>query len=273
MAEVDISLNAEMTARRGIAPGLAVFRVRPDGWEVGEFLPGQFAVLGLPGRAPRCPEADPEEPPSPPDKLIRRAYSIASSSMKRQYLEFYIALVESGVLTPRLFALRPGDRLWLGRKFTGMFTLDRVAEDRNLVLIATGTGLAPYISMLRSRLLHARRGKVAVLHGARHSWDLGYRAELALIEREHGGFVYIPGITRPDEEETPWSGETGRIQDIWSRDPIRERWGFSPSREHTHIFLCGHPAMIEVMLEQLGQQGFRQDTLRTPGEIHLERYW
>ena len=68
-----ISLNAALITRRDIAPGLAVFRVAPTGWKVGEFKPGQFVVLGLPGSAPRCPEADPEETPAPADQVIRRA--------------------------------------------------------------------------------------------------------------------------------------------------------------------------------------------------------
>jgi ferredoxin--NADP+ reductase len=267
------NLNAVLSQRRDIAPGLAVFRVAPDGWDLREFKAGQFVVLGLPGSAPRCPQADLEQPPPAADKLIRRAYSIASSSLEREYLEFYVVLVESGALTPRLFALKPGDKLWLGKKITGTFTLDRVPDDQHLVLIATGTGLAPYISMLRSRLLHARQGKVAVLHGARHSWDLGYRNELALVEREHANFTYIPGITRPAEEKTPWSGETGRIQEIWLRDPLDAHWRFSPSPDHTHVLLCGNPAMIDTMLEILDEQGYREHTKKSPGRIHLERYW
>ena len=161
----------------------------------------------------------------------------------------------------------------MGKKITGMFTLESVPNEQNLVLVATGTGLAPYISMLRSRLIHPRQGKVAVVHGARHSWDLGYRAELALVECHHADFSYLPAITRPDEEKTPWKGETGRIQDIWRRDPFRDRWGFSPSPEHTHVLLCGNPEMIDVMMGVLGEQGFQEHTKKTPGQINLERYW
>ena len=169
--------------------------------------------------------------------------------------------------------LELGDRLWLGKKITGTFTLDRVPDNQHLVLIATGTGLAPYISMLRSRLLHARTGKVAVLHGARHSWDLGYCNELALVERDHANFAYIPSITRPSGEKTRWHGEVGRMQEIWLRDPLRERWGFSPEAENTHILMCGNPAMIDTLIEVLGEQGYKEHTKKSPGNIHLERYW
>ena len=266
-------LNAVMTERRDIAPGLAVFRVAPDGWDVRQFKAGHYVVLGLPGNAQRCPESDAEETVSPPDKIILRAYSIASSSIDRDYLEFYVVLVESGALTPRLFALDPGDRLWLGKKVTGTFTLDRVPDDQHLVLIATGTGLAPYISMLRSRLFHSRGSQVAVLHGSRHSWDLGYRTELALVERDHANFTYIPAITRPAEEKTPWQGEVGRTQEIWLRDPFREAWGFSALPDNTHILMCGNPSMIDTMVSILEEQGYQEHTKKSPGNIHLERYW
>lgn len=266
-------LNAVLLARHDIAPGLAVFRIQPLGWEINDFKAGQFAVIGLPGSSPRCPGSDPEEPPPLPDRIIRRAYSIASSSLDRQYLEFYVVLVESGGLTPRLFALQPGDKLWLGKKITGAFTLDHVPEGHHLILISTGTGLAPYISMLRSQLLHVRQAKVGVLHGARHSWDLGYQNELAMIERDHANFAYLPSITRPSGEKTPWPGLVGYIQDIWMNRPFHSRWGFDPDPEHTHVLLCGNPAMIDTMIELLGQKGFREHTKKSPGHIHLERYW
>ena len=85
--------------------------------------------------------------------MIRRAYSIASSSVERRYVEFYLTLITSGQLTPRLFALRHGSRLFLGPKGSGVFTLDRVLPGKAVVLIATGTGLAPYVSMLRTILV------------------------------------------------------------------------------------------------------------------------
>ena len=161
-------LNARLLQKVEVSPGLAIFRVAPDGWELGDFVPGQFAVLGLTGDAPRCDLASKEGEPATADKMIKRAYSIASSSVAKEYMEFYVVLVESGALTPRLFALEQGDALWLGRKFTGKFTLDRVPEDKHVVFVATGTGLAPYMSMLRTHLVHGSPRRFAVLHGARH---------------------------------------------------------------------------------------------------------
>jgi len=149
-------LNAVVTHREVLAPGLMIMRVAPVGWTLPAFSAGQFGVLGLPAGAPRSEGSDPEPEP-PKEAMVRRAYSIASSSLASEFLEFYIVEVPSGVLTPRLFALKVGDPLWVGPKFTGLFTLDQVAPERNLVFIATGTGLAPYMSMLRTHLDGAAR--------------------------------------------------------------------------------------------------------------------
>jgi ferredoxin--NADP+ reductase len=266
-------LNAIVTQRVEVAPGLIILRVAPDGWELPDFTPGQYGVLALPGAAPRCPDSDPEEDEVKPDKLIKRAYSIASSSVAKEYLEFYVALVRSGALTPRLWILQPGDRVWLGRKITGMFTLDTAPPDSHLILFATGTGIAPYVSMVRTFLAEQTERRFAVVHGARHSWDLGYQGEMIALERIHPHFAYVPIISRPKQEPTPWDGRIGYCQDVWTSRVIDDLWGFAPTPENTHLFLCGNPAMIEDMLQRVAQSGFREHTRKSPGQVHLEKYW
>ena len=199
-------LNAVIQQRIEVAPGLMVIRVVPDGWELPEFTPGQFAVLGLPPEAPRCDVADADEEEHKPGKLIRRAYSIASSSVSREYL-------------------KTGDRLYLGPKITGRFTLDEVPDDNDLVLVATGTGLAPYMSMVRTLLPEGGERRIAVLLGARHSWDLGYQSELLTLDRQSPMFTYLPIISRPAEEPVPWGGPAGYVQDLWRGDGIEQVWG------------------------------------------------
>jgi ferredoxin--NADP+ reductase len=256
-----------------VAPGLIVLRVVPDGWELPEFEPGQYAVLGLPGSAPRCQNSDPEDKPADPNKVIKRAYSIASSSLAREYLEFYIALVQSGALTPRLLALNVGDRVWLGRKITGIFTLESVPPDCHIIMIATGTGLAPYVSMMRTVLAQPTQRRFVVVHGARHSWDLGYAAEMISFKRLRSQFEYLPLVSRPEEEPVPWRGLVGHCQDVWKDRHIDRLWGSRPKPEDTHVFLCGNPGMIEEMLSLLTSEGFRQHQRRSPGQVHTEKYW
>lgn len=269
----EIKYNAKVLQRIEVTQELMILRVVPEGWEIPEFKAGQFAVLGLPGSAPRHPSADTEETPADPAKLIRRAYSIASSPEEKGYIEFYIMMVRSGALTPRLWNLTTGDPLWIGPKFTGMFTLDEVPGDTNIVLIATGTGLAPYMSMLRSFLLHKSDRHIAVLHGARHSWDLGYRSELQTLNRLFENFNYLPILDEPEKEVIPWTGHIGFVQDLWKKGVIAEHWGFEPKPENTHVFLCGNPLMIEANIELLTSLGFIEHTKKTPGQIHLEKFW
>src|SRR5664279_3756914 len=169
--------NAVLIGREEINAQLLIMRVQPDEASF-DFKPGQFGVLGLLGREARVPEADDEEPLAKPDQMIRRAYSIASSSVEKRYIEFYVTLITSGQLTPRLFAMPYGSRLFLGPKASGMFTIDRIPPGRAVLLIATGTGLAPYMSMLRTLLVNDSSRPFVVLHGARYSWDLGYRGGL-----------------------------------------------------------------------------------------------
>lgn len=266
-------LNAVVLQREEVASGLLIIRVAAKDWAVPAFKPGQYATLGLPGAAPRIDLSDPDDPPVDPQKLIRRAYSVASSSHEGEYLEFFVTLVRSGSLTPRLFALRPGDQLFLGQKITGMFTLDMVRPDANLVLAATGTGLAPYMSMLRTLLEPGGPRHFAVVHGARHSWDLGYRSELLTLQRLCKNFAYIPVVSSPEEEPVPWTQSTGWVQGVWNSNAIGHAWGMQPTPENTHVFLCGNPAMVEEMVTLLAKQGFKEHTRKEPGQVHVERYW
>ncbi len=264
--------NAVVTLREEVAPGLMILRVAPVGWELPAFKPGQFAVLGLPAEAPRHPLADPEDPPAKPGSMVRRAYSIASSSRQGEYLEFFLNLVRSGSLTPRLFGLAAGAGIWLGPRISGLFTFDALPQGANVVMVATGTGLAPYMSMLRT-FLGERPGRLAVIHGARHSWDLAYRSELIAMQRAHPDLAYLATVSRPDEEPVPWGGEVGRVQDVWAGGRLAAAWGLAPSPAHTHVMLCGNPTMIEEMVALLAAQGYREHTRDVPGQVHVERYW
>lgn len=263
--------NATVIGREEINAQLVILRVRPDK-EMFDFKPGQFAVLGALGSAPRVPEATPEEPLPEPDKMIRRAYSIASSSLEKRYIEFYITLITSGGLTPRLFALKHGDRIFLGPKASGIFTLDKVAPEKAAVLVATGTGLAPYVSMLRTLLVDHEHRKFVVLHGARYSYDLGYRGELESLARLRPNFTYIPSITRPDQDPH-FIGYTGRIQTLVDQGVIEKESGATLDPAKAEVFLCGNPEMVKAVSELLAKKGFAGKGAASPATIHIEEYW
>ncbi len=266
-------LNAVITQVIQVSPTMKVFRIAPLGWELPDFKAGQFVAIYLPGSALRCAEATEEFEIIDADKMIKRAYSIASSSKTKEFLEFYITLVHSGSLTPRLFDLKIGDKVGIGTKFVGMFTLDQIPEDKNVVLVATGTGVAPYMSMLRTSALQ-RKGNIAVVHGASNSWDLGYSSELNLLQTLTTHFKYLPTITEPQKEMTPWNGHVDFIQDMWNAGVVEKLWGFKPMPENTHIFLCGNPRMIGELTHALEKDGFSEwNRNKNPdGQIHIEKF-
>jgi len=274
-----LEYNATVIQRVDVAPGLMILRVVPDQLPFC-FEAGQYTVIGLKQGAPRviAPGGDPElDPPETedgdPERMIRRAYSIASSSRSDEFIEFYLALVPSGELSPRLFALQVKDRIYLGPKATGMFLLSKVPADRHIYLVGTGTGLAPYMSMLRSDIPCGSSQQVVVLHGARYSWDLAYRTELMSLARVCPNILYFPVVSRPQEDLT-WRGLGGYLQDVLLSGELEERTGIPVRPEHAHVFLCGNPAMIEAAKARLmAERGFTPDVKKQVGTLHLEEYW
>ena len=263
--------NATVIQRTELNPDLIIIRVRPDG-PLFDFKAGQYTVLGLTGSSPRATFSDPESEPPLPERLIRRAYSISSSSKKNEYLEFYVSLVRSGQLTPRLFVLQEGNRIWLGSKAVGQFTLSEVDDNHDLLLISTGTGLAPYISMIRSAHRCGVGRKYYVLHGARYSWDLGYRSELEALDHGCGTFAYLPTVTRVDKDKT-WKGHAGRIQSLIEDGTLENDLGGPPDPGKLSVFVCGHPEMVRDVQQRFEEMGFRLHSRKEAGNLHIERYW
>ncbi len=262
--------NSIVTHVIQVSPIMKIIRIKPKDWELPEYKSGQFIPIGLYPDFPRVEDSTPDYQEFSNDKLIKRAYSIASSS-QQDFIEFYITLVHSGALTPRIFSLKVGDKIWMGKKATGMFTLDRIDENQNIVLIATGTGVAPYMSMLRSNILK-RKGNVMVIHGAANSWDLGYSSELQLLASMFPNFYYHPTITEVDKEHADWSGDTRFIEEIWKTYVRNGKFEFIPKADNTHIFLCGNPNMVNGMVEMLKQENFVEHTRKIQGQIHIEKF-
>lgn len=264
--------NATLLRRMDVNPGLMILRVVPDAG-VAVFRPGQYAVLGLRREEKRVPEAGPDNGPGSEDPaLIRRTYSMSSGSREGEFYEFYITLIRSGQMTPRLFALREGSRLWVGPKTAGLFTLDRVPPGRDLLLLATGTGLAPYMSMIRTELAAGLKRRFLIAHGARVQADLGYRAELEELASCRPEVAYLPAVTRGGNDPS-WRGHTGRLQDLLERGVLDEVAGGRILPHRFHVFLCGNPGMIETVGAVMAKRGFVRDTPRAPGTLHAESYW
>ena len=256
-------LNSTLIERIEVTPDLLILRVKPDAG-VPDFKPGQYVALGLMGVAPRYIGAEPEVETPAADKLIKRAYSIGSSPTQREYLEFYVAVVPTGTLTTRLAALKVGDRLFTQPKVTGTFTLDGIERARNLVLVSTGTGLAPFMSMVRTGDVWAPKRRVTVIHGVRFPEDFAYSDELRSYQKRDLDLRYLPIASRAGDDYT---GHKGRIQRLFDEGLV------SPDPENDSVFLCGNPAMIEDMERHLVSRGFVVHSKKTPGNLHVEKYW
>lgn len=260
-------MNATVCAHQHLADGLWIVRVKPDEGVVPDFVPGQYAELGFPQDVLDGEAAAPEK-----RKIVRRAYSIASAPSERESLEFFIVRVDGGVLTPRLYTLAIGDRLWLGPKIKGKFTLEEIPRDKNLIMISTGTGLAPYVSMLREHRLNPPWKRFVLIHGVRLASDLGYREELERIAADDERIIYLPTVTR-EPQDSAWSGHRGRVDTLLEAGVFERKAGFALSPEDCHVFLCGNPDMIDSVQQALENRGFRKHSRRNPGNIHFERYW
>ncbi len=264
--------NAVVTAKVSFTSDLFILKVKPDK-PLAEFVSGQYVLLGLSSNLARRPGSEPEFKESKPDRMVLRAYSIASSGHEPDLLEFYISVVSNGALTPRLAQLHPGDRLMVGDKIRGFFTLDTVPREHStVVLAATGTGLAPYISMMRRHSAHPYPFRFVILHGAPRSWELGYLDELRMQARHLPRVTYIPSVTRMKEDPW-WTGDTGRITK-WFQDPeLAKRLELEWDPNKTSVFLCGNPAMIHEVENTLKPLGYTIHGTQQPGSLHTEEYW
>jgi ferredoxin--NADP+ reductase len=250
--------NAFVRERIDVHESLAIFRVAPRTGPVPAFEPGQFTNVGL--------------SPAPGAPLLERAFSIASTPRERDHFEFYVRRVEGGELTPHLFELRPAASLWLDSRVRGHFTLAEVPRESDLLMVATGTGLAPFVSMLRTYGGAARWRSCVLLESARTAADLGYRAELERLAREDPTFSYRPTLTR-EPESSAWSGLRGRVQSWLEPEAFLRLAGRRLDPAHWHVLLCGNPEMIASATEILSRSGLRPHRRRQPGRIHAERYW
>ena len=278
----DPKIPAQLESRIEVSYGLAIFRfaLERDFF----FIPGQYATLWL----------------THGGKTLARPYSIASSPSETRHLEFYINLVREGKMTPSLWESGLIEGLISGHPDTravvtgpkGRFLLDH-EDPRDFVFVASGTGLAPFVSMLRrmneeflSSPKTFRRRRIYVIHGVSYPTHLGYREEMeqyaAELLKDPGrnfGVVYLPTISRPYMDPT-WTGLKGRAETLLEAPPVRESG--SPDLEETikimltavvqpeshAVYVCGHPGTIDTSVNALTRRGFRIDS-----DIKHEKYY
>ena len=289
--------NATITHFEPTHSDLWVLRVKPDEGDT-SYVPGQYASLGLGYWEERIDAADDPEAEKRWDKLIRRSYSI-SSRIFDEYgyltdengldeLEFYIVLVpptddNTPALTPRLALKRVGDRIYLGPKVAGRYTLNAVKDPKAVVVFfSTGTGEAPHNGMVVDLLRKGHTGPIISAVTVRQSADLGYADKHRELTERYPNYHYLPMPTR--EPGIP----KRYLQDLVRDDDFSRELGVTLSPENTHFFLCGNPAMIgspeEVdgdtvfpepvgVVELLMAEGFTLDRRNAPGNIHYEEYW
>jgi ferredoxin/flavodoxin---NADP+ reductase len=241
---------ARVTRRVDFSPDLWMLRVDPG--DHFNFVPGQFASLGL--------EIE--------GKRIERPYSITSTPSETE-VEFFFELVPQGKLTPYLHKLQPGDELLMRKAAKGKFTLQAGNGRSNHLLVSTVTGVAPFVSFIRSLAedwrqgRYDRRHKLYLLNGASRPWEFGYKAELERFAEELPWLKYVPTLSRP-WDHTEWPGEIGRADDILRK--YADRWDLDTT--NTCAYLCGHPEMIANSKAILKRSGFPDK-----GAIKEETYW
>lgn len=261
--------NATVVGKILITPDIMILRVNTD-TPRDDFEPGQYTVLGLYGHEVRSSNSEEEFKASMPEKLIQRAYSIASARTSGNQMEFYISQVKTGQLTPRLFNLKQGDRLYVSERIVGMFKLSDTPAGMDIAMVATGTGVAPYMSFLRSHIAEHSEINMAIIHGATHQWDLGYYSELSFLASAFPNFHYLPTVTDPDET---WHGYKLWIEEMLEKQVLQNDAKIELDPDSTHVFLCGNPNMIESVSSWLGENyNYSKHTRKSPGALHVEEF-
>ena len=232
---------------------LITFRItRPAGYA---FIPGQYARLGLPDGA----------------TMIWRAYSITSAP-DEDTLEFYGIVVPGGQFTSRLDLLKPGDAIWLDRQVFGFMTETRFPDGDDLWMLATGTGIGPFISILRDTQAWQRWRRMVLVHCVRQPDELAYADELALMASagKGGSSLTVLQLVTRDPGSTHLHG---RITTLLQDGTLEDAAGVKLTPDHSRVMLCGNPAMIEETRKLLHERGMRPVRRANPGQFVTENYW
>lgn len=263
---------------------LAIFRVKPADGSIPNFRAGQFVSLGFPNLK------------GEDGKIVHRAYSIASPPQQKEYFEFYVRWARKpvpGKLTTELFGRKAGHEI-LWRKPVGPFGVvderpDGSPETRRIVMVAGGTGIAPFISFTLDLKARGDKRQIILLHGASYVDELGYSELLTALEeesidkgRDHWNFTYRASISRPDEPfNRSWGGHKGRVESFLKPDPstgkslLEELAGEKITTKNTMFYGCGFQGTVDGIMQTLGPLGFvAEENMREDGtfDVKYESY-
>ncbi len=198
---------------------------------------------------------------------VARPYSLVSTP-DDDYLEIYFNIVAEGPLTPKLAELEQGDEIFVTDKANGFLTVAELPECKNLWMLATGTGVGPFLSILKGDKVWQRFDKVVLAYSVRDSSELSYQEKVLEIEKQHGDqFSFVPFVTREKVAGAMNQRITASIEDA----SFEKRVGVSID-ENSHIMMCGNSAMISSVTEVLEKRGLRKHRRREPGHITTEKY-
>lgn len=205
-------------------------------------------------------------------KPLARAYSIASPN-HQSTLEFLSIKVPNGPLTSRLQKIKVGDQVLIGKKPTGTLVLDYLTPAKNLYLLATGTGLAPFMAVIKDPDTYERYERVILIHGVRRLPELAYREQILTLrndeflgEAANLQLDYFPCTTREK------SRNFGRLTELLESGAVAEDLALPPLNPHSdRAMLCGSPAMLSDMKSILEKRGFKEGNTSIPGDYVVER--
>ena len=221
--------------------------------EIAPFQAGQFAKLAL----------------SLDGAMVGRPYSFVNAPAVRPH-EFYYVVLPGSPLTPHLCRLAAGDPVYLSPQASGFLTLAEVPPGRHLWLLATGTALGPFLSILNTEAPWQRFERVVLVHAVRRAEDLSYQDQIqSLLARYVGQFVFVPVVSR---EDTDFALD-GRIPKAIEDGRLEARAGVRLAAESSQLMVCGNPAMVADTMHALQARGLKKHRRRDPGQISVENYW